>query len=293
MTTVPTKTLSDDPLPPDELGEAAEALFKNLCARTRLTCNKSDRDRSGWDFVVDFPMAADSGATLLDQRQKQRCNVQLKATAAVGSGTVSLKLSAAELLAKEPQPAFIIVFRMRRDGEAVKGYLIHLLAAPLAKILRRLREAEARGRRDTHNLKISFDYRRLGRPFALTPEGLRAALEEGCGGDPAAYVREKLHQLEILGYEQGHLAGNAWFQVESDDQLSRILLGNGAASPGAFRSVRHPLRHPDPLRERPQRGCRGDHAAAAKRGCLHHRDHRTAARAGGDVRRGNVLRATL
>ncbi|WP_242187219.1 hypothetical protein [Sphingomonas sp. CARO-RG-8B-R24-01] len=225
--------MSDDPNPvdpedllaADDLGAAAEYLFANLCARARLVCNKSDRDRAGWDFVIDFPLPAAGTGVLLDQRQKTRCNVQLKATASVGSSVVSLKLSAADLLAKDPQPAFLVVFRLRRDGTPLKGYLIHLLNEPLAKVLRRLREAEARGRNDTQNLKITFDYRRLGRSFALTPQALRQTLEDACGGDSAAYVRDKLRQLEELGYEHGHIVGNAWFQVESDDHLSRILLG--------------------------------------------------------------------
>ena len=37
-------------LPNDELGAAAEGLFAYLCPRALLVCNKSDRDRSGWDF---------------------------------------------------------------------------------------------------------------------------------------------------------------------------------------------------------------------------------------------------
>jgi hypothetical protein len=230
----PEQTDQDEFLSPDNLGEAGESLFRNLCARSKLICNKSDRDRSGWDFVVDFPLDPPGAAVLLDQRQKTRCNVQLKASAAVGSGTVSLKLSAADLLAKDAQPAFIIVFRLRRNGEPLKGYLIHLLGDPLAKILRRLREAEARGRHDVQNLKITFDYRKFGYPFALTPAGLRGALEQACGPDPAAYIREKLHQLEVLGYEHGHILGNVLFQVDSDDHLSRILLGVEPLRPARF-----------------------------------------------------------
>lgn len=224
----------DESLAPDDLGEAGESLFRNLCARSRLFCNKSDRDRAGWDFVVDFPMDEPGTGALLDQRQKTRCNVQLKSSAAVGNGTVSLKLSAADLLAKDALPAFIIVFRLRRNGEPLKGYLIHLLGDPLAKILRRLREAEARGRHDIQNLKITFDYRKYGYPFDLTPAGLRGALEHACGSDPAAYARAKLHQLEMLGYDQGHLIGNVLFQVDSDDHLSRILLGVEPLKPARF-----------------------------------------------------------
>ncbi len=210
-------------LPNDMLGDSAEKLFDWLCSRAGLVCNKSDRDRAGWDFIIDFPFQPAPGVPL-DKRQKIRCNVQLKATIKASDRTVSLKLSAADQIAKEPQPAFVIVFRMRSDGEPLKGYLIHLLNAPLARVLRRLRDAEARGLK-THKLQISFDYRKLGTPFDLTPEGLQQAIEQACGADPSAYVREKLHQLESLGYENGQVAGTAFFQVDGDTQLTRVLLG--------------------------------------------------------------------
>lgn len=63
-----TPTIPSDALAADDLGAAAEFLFANLCTRARLTPNKSDRDRSGWDFVVDFPLArfAADWRTLLD-----------------------------------------------------------------------------------------------------------------------------------------------------------------------------------------------------------------------------------
>lgn len=212
-------------LTPEDLGEAAESLFKNLCARARLNCIKSDRDRTGWDFIVDFPMSDERAPETLDQRQKITCHVQLKATAALGSGSVSLKLSAADLLAKDSHPALIVIFRLKKDGEPLKGYVVQLLDEPLHKLLRRLRLAEAQGRRDTQKLKISFDYRRHGKPFELTPAGLRAALAEACGPDPAAYAIEKVRQLNELGYEDGQFEGQAVFQVRDEEHFSRVLLG--------------------------------------------------------------------
>src|SRR3546814_15590540 len=78
----------------------------------------------------------------LDQRSKTTCHVQLKATKSVGTGNVQLRLSAADLLAKSPLPAVIIVFRMRPDGTPIRGYVVHLLGAPLEKLLRRLRHEQ-------------------------------------------------------------------------------------------------------------------------------------------------------
>ena len=55
----------------DDLGEVGEALFRSLCARARLTCNTSERDRTGWDFIVENKPAADG---ILDTRQRLSCH---------------------------------------------------------------------------------------------------------------------------------------------------------------------------------------------------------------------------
>ena len=39
----------------DELGEKGESRFQEFCVDEKLTCNKSSRDRTGWDFLVEFP----------------------------------------------------------------------------------------------------------------------------------------------------------------------------------------------------------------------------------------------
>ena len=67
-------------LPPEELGDVGEDLFRSLCSRARLNCNKSERDRTGWDFRVEFKMDGDAGATL-DQRSPRAAQIQLKCTA--------------------------------------------------------------------------------------------------------------------------------------------------------------------------------------------------------------------
>jgi len=115
----------------DELGEAGETLFANLCVRAGFTCNKSNRDRTGWDFVVELPMAGpDAGA--LDARLPTACAVQLKSTAS--AGPVKLSLSSIERLAKDPRPAFVVVLRLTPEGEPRTGYLIHLLGPALARV---------------------------------------------------------------------------------------------------------------------------------------------------------------
>ena len=215
----------NDALPSYELGRAGETLFAHLCDRARLRQNKSLQDVTGWDFLVEFLLEEAGRATPLDQRQPSTCIIQLKSTAGERGNRVSAKLSAVDLIAKNAQPAFVIVFRLTPAGDPLRGYLIHLLGPQLSRILRRLRLAEARQDYAINRASISFDYRRIGVPFELTPEGLKMALAAAMGDDPVAYVFEKQRQLAELGYEDGHLEGEAVVRIEGQDHLKDLMLG--------------------------------------------------------------------
>lgn len=217
----------------DELGEAGETLFANLCVRAGLTCNKSNRDRTGWDFVVEFPLT-DAEAVALDARLPMASVVQLKST--VGAGPVKLSLSAVERLAKDPRPAFIAMLRLTQAGEPRSGYLIHLLGPALARVLHRLRTAHAQRRFDLNKLTLTFDPAKFGDRFEPSPEGLAEALRRACGEDRTAYAVEKQRQLEELGYEGGGLEAEALFWVESADHLSDVVLGLKPLKPERLRA---------------------------------------------------------
>ncbi|WP_152035595.1 hypothetical protein [Paraburkholderia caledonica] len=82
----------------DDLGAKGEQRFGELCADAGLFCNKADRDRAGWDFVVNF---RDVGTGRLDERQgAHSCYVQVKTVLAT-TAAARLKLNMAERLAKE------------------------------------------------------------------------------------------------------------------------------------------------------------------------------------------------
>ncbi len=172
-------------LPPEKLGAVGENMFRTLCGQARLVCNKSDRDVTGWDFIVEFPMATPDAGTPLDRRTADACHVQLKSTAGESGSRVSAKLSAVERLAKDPRPALIVALRLRAGGQPLVGYVIHLIGDELARVLRRLRVAEANRAFDINRMTISFDYLKAGTRFELSPDSLNGALRAAVGDDPA------------------------------------------------------------------------------------------------------------
>lgn len=215
----------------DELGNVGEAKFKVLCGQAQLICNESSRDRTGWDFIVEFPMDEPGPLAPLDQRAPNACHVQLKSTGGEDGSRISVRLSSIERLAKDARPAVVIVFHLAPDGEGIAGYIIHLLGDSLSRVLRSLRLAHAKKETDVNHKRISFDYRKFGTRFDLTPQGLRNALANVCGTDPAGYVVKKQRQLAALGYENGHLEGKVLFRVESREHLINVLLGLAPIKP--------------------------------------------------------------
>ncbi len=222
-------------LDPDRIGRIGERHFEVLCERAGLYCNKSAVDVMGWDFIVEFPMAPAGQAVPLDQRPTNAARVQLKSTLGRAGNRIRLSLSAIDRLAKDPRPALIVVFRLRADGELQSGYLVHLIGSELARVLRRLRAAEARKAHDINHTDISYDYEKVGVRFEPTPTGLLAALSTACGEDPAAYTIEKQRQLVELGYENGHFEAEALIQIEGPEHFSNLLLGLAPLKPHRLR----------------------------------------------------------
>ncbi|WP_340318051.1 hypothetical protein [Rhizorhabdus argentea] len=216
-------------LTPEQLGDAGEDLFKLLCSQAQLIPNPSTRDRTGWDFRVEFQMD-DTAATTLDKRLPRVCQVQVKSTAGSGN-TVAARLSSVDRLAKDTAPAAIVVFRMRADGTPLMGYVIDLIDDQLARVLQRLRSVEKSGRTDTNQIKITFDYRK-GRPFKSTPAGLKEALAATSPVDVAGYGDKKRNQLATLGFnDDGGIEANALVWIESRDHFMKLISGLAPLKP--------------------------------------------------------------
>ncbi|MEA9729175.1 hypothetical protein [Xanthomonas campestris] len=221
----------DSELDPDRIGRIGERQFEVLCERAGLYCNKSVVDVMGWDFIVEFPMGPAGQVLPLDQRPTNAARVQLKSTLGRAGNRVRLSLSAIDRLAKDPRPALIVVFRLRADGELQSAYLVHLIGNELARVLRRLRMAEARKAHDINHTGISYDYEKSGVRFEPTPAGLSAALSAACGRNPGAYTIDKQRQLAELGYENGQFEAEALIQFEGPKHFSSLLLGIAPLKP--------------------------------------------------------------
>src|SRR4029077_7573702 len=208
----------------DELGEKGQARFKEICADAGLVCNKSDRDRTGWDFIVEFPfeIASDVSTPLESRKTPLSCHVQVK-TLLDKNDRFQMRLSSAERLAKELKPAFVYVFKVDATLRITGAYLVHILDESLGKILKRLRKEDVAGNSEPNRKKISLSASGNGILVAPTGHALCDALLEAVGADRHAYAAKKDEQLTTLGFSERPYSTEMTFL--GDDDLVDVLLG--------------------------------------------------------------------
>ncbi|QQO33228.1 hypothetical protein JJC00_32645 [Bradyrhizobium diazoefficiens] len=208
----------------DELGQKGEARFRELCNNAKLICNKADYDRTGWDFIVEFPLEGPGPGSSLDKRATPlSCHVQVK-TMWSGNDSFQVRLSAIERLAKEPKPSFVYVLKIGDDLEPVAAYLIPMLDEALATVLRQLRAATAEGRTRINQSRIRFP---LPAEHMIAPSGeaLRSTLIRVCGPDCDVAIRRKAEQLKSLGFEANAFQAETTFVLENENEIADVLLG--------------------------------------------------------------------
>lgn len=207
----------------DELGDLGESEFRRICASTRLICNKSDRDRTGWDFMVQFPLTEDLPGSLEARSPRPACFFQVK-TKKGRKSSVSCRLTSLERLAKEPTPTFIYALEVDSKDKPVSAFLIHLLDEPLAVILKRLRHEDTAGKGAPNRKRLSLSVTKYGVRLAPTGEALREALESIFQQQGSGYIAKKLDQLENIGFEERRHHGR--FRMEFHPQeIVDVFLG--------------------------------------------------------------------
>jgi hypothetical protein len=222
----------DHQIPNDDLGDWGESQFRALCSAAGLVANKAERDKMGWDFLVELPPKASMSALPLDQRPNRLgCRVQVKTHWKREDDRFEMTLSAAQRLARDPGPSFILVLtaeasREDEDPKLACCHLIHMLDSNLERVLRRLRESAANPEAGSLNeQKISFSPKIAGEELPPQGRAIRDALVRVCGADAQAYIARKGQQLRDLGYTAGRYQLNTTITANNPDEFVEMMLG--------------------------------------------------------------------
>ena len=212
------------PLNSDQLGALGEATFENLCTQAGLVCNKATRDRTGWDFSIEFPSSAPILGPPIDRLPSHpEYRVQVKAIWE-GGNRVRLRLSSAERLAKSILPACIFVLCYRNDRTISSIYVIHLLNAPLEEILKQVRLSQKNGEQ-INKKYIHFKFDSIGVRIGNSGDAIFTALKGLVRDDIHSYAQAKTAQVRGNGFSENSFHGKFTLTADSKDDLSDITLG--------------------------------------------------------------------
>lgn len=229
------------------VGGMGERHLGAWCDEVGITANPVERDKTGWDYMLEFPLphALADGLHPLDLAPKPiRCLVQVKATDQ-SEPSISVKLDNWLRMATETIPAFFLV--MEYDGQPYpqRGYLVHVGELLIRAVLRRLREISTREPTTAlHRQTMAVPYGPADQ--LVTPDGLglEQAIRHHVGDDPHAYEDQKRRLIRTAGYEEGLGELRVRMLLRADDpeaHLVDLALGrvNGIPIEGAeFRDVR-------------------------------------------------------
>lgn len=212
----------------DDLGATAQDAFARLCSSAKIVSNKSaDRDRTGWDFRIEYPTSELSNNIFLDKRPVPApIMIQVKGISQ-GRDRILLNLRTLERFAKLSEPAVICILEFRDPDTVSDAYLIHLLGEPLSAILKRLTKISAEGKSLSGTETISFSKSKYWKEFEFSAEGIREAIEKHVISNEtiSEYSRKKNYQLEKLGYDENHLTGKMTLHAKNMEEYSDFTLG--------------------------------------------------------------------
>lgn len=210
--------------PSDVIGDLGELKFRELCRAATLDVAQPIPDRTGKDLIIEWPPLSPSCGMSFDTRPAPLVGiVQVKSIIAAKSRIV-ISLSAAERLARDLRPAFIVAARVSEDSIVQDMHVIHLRGRLIGHLLKRLRLASKSGKQP-NDLKMSISIR-SGAPVALRGIDMRRHLEVTIGADMAAYAEAKQHELDHLGFDDRRVLVNLKFSGHTPEDIVDGLIGD-------------------------------------------------------------------
>ncbi|MET3483108.1 hypothetical protein [Methylobacterium sp. 1973] len=212
------------PINSDALGAVGEGRFATICAGAELIANTAHRDRSGWDFIVEWPINHQSEAELDKRENPISAHFQLKSMWH-DNNQIKFRMTSIERLAKDPKPSFVYITKFNHDQLPSEVFLAHIIGDNLVAVLRKLRELQQAGKKKINNEYIYMSATIIGAPIGADGKALRAAVEEAIGPDLNAYQAEKTRQLAELGYEPLRHTLDFRLSVQNEEEFTDALLG--------------------------------------------------------------------
>lgn len=203
------------------LGDLGENLLRTWCSQVGIDATPPEKDRKGWDFLLELPLEVDESIPLDHQPSRLRCWVQVKSTDKRNK-KIPIKLSNWESLAKDHvEPAFFLNCEFDKQTDCQRAFLVHVGEMHIWRVLMELRKLGTKNYKRKNRVHRSLIYDEINKLASLDGNGLVEAIKKHVP-NMSDYVVHKKNLIEKLGYEGRGRVMNVTFDLPDNQQIDPI-----------------------------------------------------------------------
>jgi len=201
-----------------DIGKMGESFFENLCNQVDITANRSNVDRFGWDYLLEFPFKKNKNTPIDMQEMPIECKIQVKATE-INSGKLQIKLSAMHSLVKYQYPAFICFIVYNNQIHPSEVFLVHIDKDIISKVLKNIRKNEINNK-ELHKSQITIHYDNSHKLNIIDGQNLKNQIEYFIQDGMNSYIKDKKYLLNTIGFNEKSM--NVTFTLDNSTLLDII-----------------------------------------------------------------------
>lgn len=189
-----------------DLGTLGETEFKRLCLTAGgLTIHESQSamDRTGWDFIIEFPFEEDCHLPYDLLSAPIECKVQVKSTQKKRRREY-IELSNLIRLVKAQMPTFFCFIEFDDDLDLTDFYIVHVDREIIHRTLKKARELKSSGsQKGLNEVKIPISYGESDKLQKINGEELKRVIRSAVPDGLEKYIENKNELLRSIGFEDG------------------------------------------------------------------------------------------
>lgn len=195
-----------------------EELFSFLCSSVGLIKNKAFEDKTGWDFLVEFPLEVNPDQTQDFSLPAIECKIQVKASDDQ-KRKVQIELSNLKRLVFTQMPVFFFFIEFDGELEAQSVYVVHFGKDLIAATLKRLRQVKDAKLLNKQTMVVRYSQR--NKLETITGRALLGSIKKYVGRDAFNYVAKKNAFVRRVGFEEG--SAIITFNTKDDTEVSDLI----------------------------------------------------------------------
>jgi len=206
----------------EDLGDMGEAAFMHWCSSAGLICNKSEKDRKGWDFYVEFPNSENQDSDTIDE-PSFNCKVQVKSTNAE-KRTLQITLQNLYNLCIAPLPTFYLFIEYNNKNTPQAAFLVHVDNDLITKTLKKIYESKQNNEENKLNKKTMGIHYNEDHKFDIpneTTNFLKETFLKYTGNNISEYINKKMAHLKSTGFDEAGI--KIAFDIEGEDNIKKLI----------------------------------------------------------------------